>query len=248
MLYTRSWIDQHLEELTPWQQTAFTQFSALMCDEEHPYPCVPGKQGFQEDTLRFGFAEDPRKDAASEKLVSLLKQYGCISRGTGKYASLVVFFNTGEMTGYDHSVESYQTIFWNLLNRVHRSDDMSWPDDIATDPHDHTWEFCFDGEPYFAFCATPSHSVRKSRYFPYFLLAFQPRWVFDEINSSTAFGQKLKKVIRKRLVEYDEIEPHPSLKWYGQEDNYEWKQYYLSDDDSSMNKCPFSHMHNKIKS
>jgi uncharacterized protein len=248
MLYTRSWIDQHLEELTPWQQTAFTQFSALMCDEEHSYPCVPGKQGFQEDTLRFGFAEDPRKDAASEKLVSLLKQYGCISRGTGKYASLVVFFNTGEMTGYDHSVESYQTIFWNLLNRVHRSDDMSWPDDIATDPHDHTWEFCFDGEPYFAFCATPSHSVRKSRYFPYFLLAFQPRWVFDEINSSTAFGQKLKKVIRKRLVEYDEIEPHPSLKWYGQEDNYEWKQYYLSDDDSSMNKCPFSHMHNKIKS
>jgi uncharacterized protein len=248
MLYTKSWIDHHMEEITPWQQTAFTQFSALMCDEENPFPCVPGKQGFQTDTLRFGFAEDPRKDEASEKLVYLLKQYGGISRDTGNYASLVVFFNSGEIPGYDHSVESYQQIFWDLLNRVHKSDDTPWPDDIAKDPHDHTWEFCFNGEPYFAFCATPAHIVRKSRHFPYFLLAFQPRWVFDEINFSTAFGQKLKKVIRKRLVDYDEVEPHPSLKWYGQEDNYEWKQYYLSDDDSSMSKCPFSHIHKKIKS
>ncbi|QHE63059.1 hypothetical protein FHE72_20150 [Rossellomorea vietnamensis] len=245
MLYTKSWIDQHMEELTPWQQSAYLHFSELMCDEEHPYPCVPGKQGFQTDTLRFGFAEDPRKDEATDKLVSLLKQYGRISRDTGKYASLVVFFQSEEIEG---SVEYYQQIFWDLLNRVHRLDATPWPDDIGKDPHDHTWEFCFDGEPYFSFCATPAHFVRKSRHFPYFLLAFQPRWVFDEINSSTAFGQKLKKVIRKRLVEFDEVDPHPSLKWYGQEDNYEWKQYYLSDDDSSMSKCPFSHMHKKIKS
>lgn len=248
MLCSKSWIDQHLEELTPWQQSAFTHFRAVMCDEEHPYPCVPGKQGFLTDTLRFGFAEDPRKDEAVDKLESLLKQYGEISRETGNYASLVVFFNSGEIRGDDHSVESYQHIFWDLLNRVHELDEKPWPDDIAQDPHDHTWEFCFNGEPYFAFCATPAHHDRKSRHFPYLLLAFQPRWVFDEINSSTVFGQKLKKVIRNRLLKYDDIEPHPSLKWYGQEDNYEWKQYYLSDDDSSMSKCPFLNKHKKIKS
>lgn len=248
MLCSKSWIDQHMEDLAPWQQSAFTHFSALMSDEEHPYPCVPGKQGFQTDTLRFGFAEDPRKEEAPEKLASLLKQYGEISRDTGNYASLVVFFNSDKIVGDHHSVESYQQIFWNLLNQVHELDDKPWPDDIAKDPHDHTWEFCFDGEPYFAFCATPAHIARKSRHFPYFLLAFQPRWVFDEINSSTAFGQKLKKVIRKRLAEYDGAEPHPSLKWYGQEDNYEWKQYYLSDDDSSISKCPFSHAQKKMKS
>ncbi|KPL59553.1 YqcI/YcgG family protein [Rossellomorea vietnamensis] len=245
MIYSKGWIDQHLGELTSWQQSAYTHFSEVMSDEEHPYPCVPGKQGFQTDTLRFGFAEDPRKDEATDMLVSLLKEYGGISRDTGKYASLVVFFQSEEIEG---SVETYQHIFWDLLNRVHKLDDKPWPDGIGKDPHDHTWEFCFDGEPYFAFCATPAHIVRKSRHFPYFLLAFQPRWVFDEINSSTTFGQKLKKVIRKRLVEYDGVDPHPSLKWYGQEDNYEWKQYYLSDDDSSMSKCPFSHMHKKIKS
>lgn len=247
MLYSKSWIDQHLEELHPWQQSAFHHFSSVMCDEEHPYPCVPGKQGFLTDTLRFGFAEDPENDEAAIKLAYLLKQYGQISRETGNYASLVVFFNSTELEGDHNSVESYEKIFWTMLNRVHDLDDKEWPENIAKDPHDHTWEFCFDGEAYFAFCATPAHTVRKSRHFPYFMLAFQPRWVFDEINSSTTFGQKLKKVIRKRLVEYDEMEPHPSLKWYGQKDNYEWKQYYLSDDDSSLSKCPFLNSLKNIK-
>jgi uncharacterized protein len=246
MVHSKSWIEKHIEELTPWQQSAYKHFSDVMVDEEHQYPCVPGKQGFQRDTLRFGFAEDPRTTGSIQQVASLLKDYGKISRDTGKYASLVVFFQTEELE--ESGIDDYQDLFWGVLNRVHELDETQWPDNISKDPHQHTWEFCFDGEPYFAFCATPAHSIRKSRHFPYFLIAFQPRWVFDEINSSTAFGQKLKKVIRKRLMEYDEIAPHPSLKWYGEEDNHEWKQYFLRDDDTSLSKCPFSNRNNRIKS
>ncbi|MCA1065077.1 YqcI/YcgG family protein [Rossellomorea sp. AcN35-11] len=248
MLWSKRLIDEQGEELSLWQKEAYRHFSALMCDEEHPYPCVPGKQGFQTDTLRFGFAENPRSQEASLELSDLLKQYGKISRDTGKYASLVVFFHSDEREEEKPSIEDYRDMFWTLLNRTHELDEGPWPEGIAEDPHHHTWEFCFDGEPYFAFCATPAHTVRKSRHFPYFLLAFQPRWVFDEINASTSFGQKLKKVIRKRLIEYDEREAHPSLKWYGQEDNHEWKQYYISDDDSSPSKCPFMNMQKNLKS
>lgn len=246
MLLSKNWIDQHFDELTPWQQEAYTQFSDMMCDEQHPYPCVPGKQGFQKDMLRFGFADDPRTPDSIEQLASLLKDYGDISRDTGNYASLVVFFHSEDLR--EAEIDSFQDLFWEVLSRVHELDETPWPDDISKDPHHHTWEFCFGGEPYFAFCATPAHAVRKSRHFPNFLIAFQPRWVFDEINSSTAFGQKLKKVIRKRLVEYDEIDAHPSLKWYGQEDNLEWQQYFLSDDDSSLSKCPFMNSQKRIKS
>ncbi|MEI5906940.1 YqcI/YcgG family protein [Bacillus spongiae] len=248
MLCSNSWIEQNMEKLTNWQQSAYNHFSEIMCDELHHYPCIPGKQAFDKGTLRFGFAQDPRSNTASEELADLLKQYGEISRDTGKYASLVVFFNSENIPEQNDGIEMYQQIFWSVLNRVHELDETSWPEGIAKDPYDHTWEFCFDGEPYFAFCATPAHRVRQSRHFPYFLIAFQPRWVFDDINSSTVFGKKLKKVIRERLIEYDEAEPHPSLKWYGQEDNYEWKQYFLTDDDSSPSKCPFQNMHDKIKS
>lgn len=246
MLLSKSWIDKHIDELTPWQQSAYTDFSDMMCDEQHPYPCVPGKQGFQRDMLRFGFADDPRTPGSIEQTALLLKEYGEISRDTGNYASLVVFFQSDGVEGA--GINHYQDLFWSVLNKVHHLDETPWPEGIAEDPHHHSWEFCFDGEPYFAFCATPAHSIRKSRHFPCFMIAFQPRWVFDEINSSTAFGQKLKKVIRKRLVEYDEIDAHPSLKWYGEEDNHEWKQYFLSDDDSSLSKCPFSNRQKRIKS
>jgi uncharacterized protein len=79
MLLSKSWIDKHIDELTTWQQSAYTDFSDMIGDEQHPYPCVPGKQGFQRDMLRFGFADDPRTPGSIEQLASLLKQYGEIS-------------------------------------------------------------------------------------------------------------------------------------------------------------------------
>ena len=247
-LYTKSWIDEHEEEMEGWKHTAFTHLEAMLGDREKPYPCIPGKQGFYQDNLRYGFADDPTTDSACTQLATLLEDYGKVARGTGKYASLVVFFDSRRLQQQNAEVEQYQSLFWSLLNRVHELDKEEWPEHIPKDPHDPKWEFCFNGEPYFAFCATPAHVVRQSRHFPCFLIAFQPRWVFDEINSETTFGQKLKKAIRQRLVSYDGIPAHPALKWYGQQDNYEWEQYFLSDDDSSLSKCPFMAMKQKWKS
>ncbi|WP_333489754.1 YqcI/YcgG family protein [Alkalihalobacillus sp. CinArs1] len=245
MLFTKSMIDENSEALEGWNVLAYQQFSDMMCNESEPYPCVPGKMGFIDNSLRFGFADPPWEEHASRQLAAILKEYGEISRETGKYASLVVFFEADHQDG--KSIEDYQDTFWTLLNDVHQLDEKPWPEDIPTDPHNQAWEFCFDGEPYFVFCATPAHRVRKSRSFPYFMLAFQPRWVFEEINASTSLGQKLKKVIRNRLVKYDGKKPHPALKWYGQQDNYEWKQYFLDEEDTTLSKCPFMAMKNKIK-
>lgn len=246
-LYTKSWLEENEAEMEQWQREAFHHFSNMLCDEENPYPCVPGMQGFQANSLRFGFVHDPREKKAASQLATLLKEYGEISRDTGRYASLVVFFDSKKLIERKTEMDEYQQLFWSMLSRVHQYDEKPWPDNIPKDPHHHEWEFCFDSEPYFSFCATPAHVVRKSRSFPCFMLAFQPRWVFKEINDSTTFGKKLKKLIRKRLVQYDGVEAHPSLKWYGQQDNHEWKQYFLSDDDTTPSKCPFTTFKNKFK-
>lgn len=245
-LFSKNLIEDQMEELDPWQQSAYQHFKTMMSDKNSPYPCVPGIQGFIKDTLRFAFVGDPRDHESSFQLAKALKEYGKISRQTGKYASLVVFFDSMGLPK-DTDVSTYQNYFWSILNRVNRLDEAPWPEEIPKNPHHHDWEFCYDGEPYFAFCSTPAHQKRKSRKSPFFTLAFQPRWVFDDINSSTPFGQKLKAVIRKRLVDYDGVPPHPDLKWYGQEDNFEWKQYFLKDDDSSLLRCPFSAMKNQMK-
>ncbi|MGF7047377.1 FPC/CPF motif-containing protein YcgG [Paenibacillus sp. DS2015] len=242
LLYTKSWLDEHLLTLSEWQQRAFIEFGTMINDDSNMYPCIPGRQGFLADHLRFGFIEDLSSQQSIQELAVMLKTYGQHSRETGKFASFVVFSNPPSTLLHEYSVQDYEELFWDLLSHVSHYDVKEWPKDISRDPSDPSWEFCFDGNPYFTFCATPSHQTRKSRYFSYFLLAFQPRWVFEDINDSTVFGQKMKKAIRSRLLEYDGIPAHPSLNWYGQKDNLEWKQYFLRDNNEVPSKCPFSQL------
>ncbi len=86
--------------------------------------------------------------------------------------------------------------------------------------------------------------------FLFFMVTFQPRWVFDDLNGSTAFGRNMSRLIRSRLEAYDQAPIHPQLGWYGGKDNREWKQYFLRDDEKQVSKCPFSYlknMFNKMK-
>ena len=53
----------------------------------------------------------------------------------------------------------------------------------------------------------------------------------------------MSKLVRKRLKAYDQVDVHPALKWYGDQKNLEWKQYFLSDDEAekpASAKCPFT--------
>lgn len=245
LLYDKQQLDEQLETLPKWQQEAFQSFSSMITDT-NTYPCVPARQGFLANHLRFLFAGDPNKESTVKQLADALREYSDCSRNAGNYTSLAVFFQTSKEIRNRYAEADYRELFWSILNHVTAFDEAAWPKDIPTDPAHHKWEFCFHGEPYFAFCATPAHHQRKSRHFPFFLMAFQPRWVFAEMNESTAFGRKMKSIIRKRLTDYDGIPGHPDLKWYGQEDNHEWKQYFLNDDDTSPNNCPFQRMKSKL--
>ncbi|MDT0123254.1 YqcI/YcgG family protein [Paenibacillus sp. RRE4] len=241
-LYSAEELKKHIEVIPSWQRESFIQFSNMIADEENTYPCVPGRMGFLSGHLRYGFISDPRLYTAPQELASILQQYGTVSRETGPYASLVVICETPSDLKEHTDVAQYQSLFWQVLNRTTAYDPLPWPEHISKDPNDASWEFCFNGEPYFCFCATPAHVQRKSRHFPFFMFAFQPRWVFEAINDDTSLGRKMKTLIRKRLTEYDAVPAHPSLMWYGQKDNLEWKQYFLPDNEQTLSKCPFMRM------
>ncbi|ETT85299.1 YqcI/YcgG family protein [Viridibacillus sp. FSL R5-0477] len=245
-LLEKRWIDVHFETLPLWQQSAFTSFSSMIADEDNTYPCFPARHAFLSNYLRFSFVGDPRELSSLNDLANCLRTYGKCSRDSGKNTALAIFLETPEEIIEDYDWEDYRKLFWSILNQLTIFDEKDWPTDMPIDPSHHKWAFCFDGEPYFIFCATPAHRLRKSRHFPSLLIVFQPRWVFDEINNSTDNGLKMRKLIRKRLVAYDGISVHPDLKWYGKEDNLEWKQYFLSNDDISESKCPFMSLKGKL--
>ncbi|WP_424475140.1 YqcI/YcgG family protein [Oceanobacillus kimchii] len=239
ILFDNVKIERHWELLSPWKQDAY-QYFQFMIGEKNDYPCVPARQGLKNNRLRFSFLDDVDD---TKMLASSLKEYGDISKAIGQYTSLVMFLHMDETQA---TMENYQDLFWDLLSDVTNYDTSDWPVNIPDNPEHHEWEFCFGGEPYFVFCATPVHQLRKSRYFPYMMLAFQPRFVFDELNASTAYGRKMKKVIRQRLQAFDSTSVHPELKWYGNTDNHEWKQYFIGEDDHSLSKCPFTRFKQRI--
>ena len=82
-LVDKSWIEKHYGTLPLWQQHAFESFSSMIMKEEDPYPCIPARQGFITNNLRFGFVGDPREGGSIKNLAETLKTYGAYSRDTG---------------------------------------------------------------------------------------------------------------------------------------------------------------------
>ena len=225
--------------LADWQKEALEAFEAKMIDTDKPFPCIPAVIGFTKNELRYGFIGDPRKQSSSVEIGELLTSYTEQSRSFGNYTSLIIFFETPEELRNSYSVEQYEELFWQQLSALATLDNMEWPEHIPKDPHHSLWEFCFHGEQYFMYCATPAHKNRLSRYFPNMLFAITPRWVLQEFIKKPTFAERIKTNIRKRLGNYDKISIHPSLNTYGEMGNLEWKQYFLRDDETVPMKCPY---------
>ncbi|WP_017727670.1 YqcI/YcgG family protein [Halalkalibacterium ligniniphilum] len=228
--------------LKDWQQKALQQFAFKLTNSKCLFPCIPATQGYHFCHFQYGFASDPRTFESSKELATMLKAYGKNSQDFGKYSSLIIFFETPNDLVENNTIEDFECLFWSLLKNVHSFDEKPWPKEIPKNPFHHAWEFCFDNERYFIYCATPKHQLRLSRHFPFFLLAITPRWVLEQFHSDENKSERTKKLIRERLLASDHIAPHPELKWYGQKDNYEWKQYFLRDDNSPKSACPFAHL------
>ncbi|MCM3691157.1 YqcI/YcgG family protein [Neobacillus niacini] len=229
----------HQMELEAWKKDAINRFDERMMDKEKHFPCIPATMGYQLNRFCFGFISNPQHSRASKELALLLKEYSIIYKSIGTYTSLIIFYEPSP--GYDENftVEKYEQIFWEQLYQLSKLDEMEWPCHIPINPNLPMWEYCFHGEQYFMYCATPSHINRNSRYFPYFMLAITPRWVLEKFTASPQHAEKVKTKIRERLADYDSISIHPALNTYGKNDNYEWKQYFLRDDETTLSECPF---------
>ncbi len=86
---------------------------------------------------------------------------------------------------------------------------------------------------------TPAHEQRHSRYAPNFVIAMQPKWVFDNLFRTLEKRRAAVEAVRKLMPAFDEIEPSPDLSAYGTEGTTEAHQYYLLDENKTSH-CPFA--------
>ncbi|MEV7870653.1 YqcI/YcgG family protein [Streptomyces sp. NPDC088124] len=202
-----------------------------------PFPCTFAVSAAKKASLRFGFIDDLNDERSWAALPGIIASYLEIYRTIARETSLIILFRPDRETG---DVAHYQQKFWDVLRYLHENDPRPWPAGIPESPDDSRWEFSFAGTPIFVVCNTPAHKRRASRSNPGFMITFQPRWVFEELDSNTARGAAARRVIRKRLRAFDSEEPSPELGSYGDPDNREWRQYFLLDDNAEkLGRCPF---------
>jgi FPC/CPF motif-containing protein YcgG len=223
----------------PWKYDAMARFRERMTQSDTPFPCVFGVDATRRGTLRCVFISAGAKRVP--QLAQALSSFVDRAVSYGPRTSLVAFF---EPVAELRTIQDYRDHFWHLLSGLRQHDQHPWPEGISTDPEDCYWGYGYHGMPLFIVANTPAHQQRRSRQFEYFTITFQPRFVFDDLAEESPAGRRARKVIRKRLQEYDTVPASPTLASFGKPGSREWTQYFLDDTNepvSSQARCPLGH-------
>jgi FPC/CPF motif-containing protein YcgG len=230
-------VESHtIGDLPDWGRACVEELMSTLLLEKS-FPCTFAIAAAKKKSLRFGFIDSAKDPSRWGPLPDILNEYLRVYQDIDRDTSLVVFFRPEEEPA---SLASYFSHFWEVLQYLHRKDTLPWPGDIPEDPGEPLWEFSFGGTPIFVVCNTPAHTRRRSRHSSGMVITFQPRWVFEGLEPGAPRGDASRRVIRKRIRRFDGMEPAPQLGDYGDEDNREWKQYFLPEtNEEEIHGCPF---------
>lgn len=219
-----------------WMLRALGQFEDAM--ENDNFPCLFGKKSIKLKQFYLFFSSINRP---SEDLTNCFHEYTEFVKNIPArdriYSPLVIFFERNAFS----SLSDEHNYAWNVLQELHDQDEAPWPLDVSHNTEDENWSFCFNGVPLFVNISCPKHEVMKSRNLgEHIVLVINPRENFDEVASAASRGGKtVREKIRKRISVYNNGVTPSTLGFYGEKENYEWRQYQLEEQGGlELKKCP----------
>lgn len=220
-----------------WVTRAFAQYRQALLDEE--FPCYFGTAAERRGDMQYSWADD-RTAAGIEHLPGVVRSFLDVVRIDRRRRRVLAIVMPGDR---ESTLAADERRFWRLLDFLHSQDARGWPEQVPRDPDLPGWEYCFDGEPMFAFACSPHYQRRFSRRMgAAFLLCFQPRSIFSGIEGWSRAGQRARQLILERARAYDAVPPHPGIAnmAYGDPAMREWRQYMLPDENTPLlAQCPF---------
>ncbi|QCI12007.1 YqcI/YcgG family protein [Pseudomonas putida] len=231
---------EHVRNTQHWTYKTIEHFRGILANPD--FPCLFGRKAVASQSCHILFA---RAEHLADDIARGLSDYVALvipvplKQRIG--SPLVVFLET---TG-DSTLAQQQALAWKVLRGVHARDPQPWPQAMPTDPEDSDWSFCYAGMPLFINMNFPGHQQMKSRNLgPHITFVINPRENFDEVaNAATESGKRIRARIRDRVRHYNDGVVPDTLGAFGEEGNYEWKQYQLQEQGSlNPSRCPF-HAH-----
>jgi FPC/CPF motif-containing protein YcgG len=205
------------------------------------YPCHLGVISERTDQNWFTVLDESRPGLGTGELAGTLNDFVPLARSGPARQSLVVLVGPPRR---QPDLAQHTAQFWAVLRQLSRHDPQPWPAGRPLDPGLPDWQWCFAGEPWFVFGASPGFRQRRSRNVGRCLtMVFQlVERVFEGLSGSSAAGQAAKRQIRGRLAHYDLVGPHPHLGDAEHSSVYKWRQYFLPDDNRIFGEraCPWT--------
>ncbi|WP_318010861.1 YqcI/YcgG family protein [Pseudomonas sp. p1(2021b)] len=231
---------EHIQNRPHWTHTAIEQFRTFLAAPD--FPCLFGRKAVATAMCHVVFARagEWATDIA-RGLAGYVRMLEPIPLKQRIGMPLLAFLETDASS----TLAEQQALAWQVLQDVHRLDPLPWPAAVPHDPHDPNWSFCFADMPLFINMNFPAHRQMKSRNLgDHIAFVINPRESFDEVASAaTESGRRIRSRIRDRVRHYNDGIVPDTLGFFGQGDNFEWRQYQLQEP-GSLNpaRCPF-HAH-----
>jgi uncharacterized protein len=211
-----------------WRSLIWSQIRDHVNDES--FPCIFARKVMAESYLLVTFVDGWETVEALDAFCACVVEY--IETINEKYGidkicpPLMAVFKPAETMD---SLHQYSNASWYILQYLHYQDKFEWPEEIPADPDDPLWTFCFNKMEIFINITSPVLGKHKSRVLSDSLVfTIQPRTNFDIVaGKDKPFGLAVRNKIRERWMKYDGLESAHDLTMYGDQNNREWKQYFL---------------------
>ena len=220
LLYTRA----ELLASTDGENAPFRRLTEEFCRvaSTRDFPCVFARSLVSREMLLFGWARGDGPGVA--RLVRPLMTELAAAIRVDMETIGVIFVEDGVVR---ESIAEDVELARSIVQELVREACSTWPAGQPSDMDDPRWTLWFDGVPFFLNFSTPRHERRRSRRLgSTFTVVAQSRQVFDLPAYS---APSVRAHIRERLTTYDDVQPHPSLGRFGDEDNREALQFFLGD-------------------
>ncbi|HVW29988.1 MAG TPA: amino acid adenylation domain-containing protein, partial [Polyangiaceae bacterium] len=214
-----------------WLTRAYATFRDNVLDDA--FPCFFGTRAERRAEMFYAFASGDDWG----HLGATVARFCALSRSfEHRHSNLALFFEPRDVP-LGH--EQFRAFCWDVLQTLRDGDDSVEGEPV--EPSDAAWEFTAYGTQMFVVGCGPSYVRRRSRNLgPGVVMLFQPRAVFVDPVTKRAISMEARAEVRRRLVAWDGMAPHPDLGVYGDPENREWKQYFLPDDNTpEVARCPF---------
>lgn len=220
-----------------WVSSSYDLFKQTMTSEDEPFPCHFAKLGIENSGFRYSYINEEElsnPNVFKESLIHYLNSYLKL-----KWPSVLVVFIKTEST---LSLSNHEKKFWEILQYLINIDTKKRPAEIPENPNNNKWQFCFNGTPIFITGHSNMYKKRKSRHsHSDMMLVIQTMETLKPVAGNSKKSSMIRKVIRDRVSEFDEISVTNLLGSYPDIDSLEWKQFWLPDNNDNstyLDKCP----------